>query len=351
MENQNLTATKLPDKNIQIRIVDVIQFVQKYFIVIVLIAFISAVIGFAYSYTIEKTFKAKTLLLPEYSMGGNSFFSAMTSQASDGAEKLTPDLYPTVLQSSEFGMYLLKQPVIDQNNKSFPTLKAYFEQSVKPGFFSSSAPTEKAPVKLVQAIKLPNPDILSLSPEEEQAIGGAVGLVSVSVEKKDGVITIESEMTDPVVATQLVEAGKKYLVQYVEDYRTAKTQGEAKFLESRAKEARKRQQNAEYALQSYRDHNRNTFLNVARIEEQRLQSDYTLAQSIYADLVQRLEQANIKVKQEKPVFKVLEPAKIPFNKSGPKRILFALVFGIIGGIISLLYILFFREKIHHHFLA
>ena len=134
MENQNLTATKLPDKNIQIRIVDVIQFVQKYFIVIVLIAFISAVIGFAYSYTIEKTFKAKTLLLPEYSMGGNSFFSAMTSQASDGAEKLTPDLYPTVLRSSAFGMYLLKQPVIDQNNKSYPTLKTFFEQNTKSVF-------------------------------------------------------------------------------------------------------------------------------------------------------------------------------------------------------------------------
>lgn len=349
MENQNLTAAKLPDKNLQIRIADIVLFVQKYSLIIILVAFISAALGFAYSYTIEKTFRAKTLLLPEYSMGGNSFFSAMNSQASDGAEKLTPDLYPTVLKSSNFGMYLLKQPVIDQNNKSFPTLKAFFDQGVKPGFFSSSKPSEKAPVKSKAPIKLPNPDILSLSSEEEGAIGSAVSLVSVSVEKKDGIITIESEMTDPVVATQLVEAGKKYLVQYVEDYRTAKTQGQAEFLESRAKEARKRQQNAEYALQNYRDHNRNTFLNVARIEEQRLQSDYTLAQSIYADLVQRLEQANIKVKQEKPVFKVLEPAKIPFNKSNPKRLFIAVIFGVVGGFISLLYILFFKEKIHHHF--
>jgi len=349
METQNLTVDKIPDKNLQIRISDVVHFVQKYFLIIVLISFTAAAIGFAYSYTIEKTFKAKTLLLPEYSMGGNSFFSAMTSQSSDGAEKLTPDLYPTVLRSSAFGMYLLKQPVIDQNNKSYPTLKTFFEQNTKPGFFSSSQSSEKAPVKSKEPIRLPNPDILSLSSEEEGAIGSAVGLVSVSVDKKDGIITIESEMTDPVVATQLVEAGKKYLVQYVEDYRTAKTQDQAQFLEVRAKEARKRQQNAEYALQSYRDHNRNTFLNVARIEEQRLQSDYTLAQSIYADLVQRLEQANIKVKQEKPVFKVLEPAKIPFNKSNPKRLLIAVAFGVIGGFVSLLYILFFKEKIHHHF--
>ena len=349
METQNLTVDKIPDKNLQIRISDVVHFVQKYFLIIVLISFIAAAIGFAYSYTIEKTFKAKTLLLPEYSMGGNSFFSAMTSQSSDGAEKLTPDLYPTVLKSSEFGMYLLKQPVIDQNNKSYPTLKTFFEQNTKSGFFTGSQSSDKVPVKSKEPIRLPNPDILSLSSEEEGAIGSAVGLVSVSVDKKDGIITIESEMTDPVVATQLVEAGKKYLVQYVEDYRTAKTQDQAQFLEVRAKEARKRQQNAEYALQSYRDHNRNTFLNVARIEEQRLQSDYTLAQSIYADLVQRLEQANIKVKQEKPVFKVLEPAKIPFNKSNPKRLLIAVAFGVIGGFVSLLYILFFKEKIHHHF--
>jgi len=350
MEQQYKTAAINSEKAIQIKIKDVILFIKKYVVIIGIITFLSAILGFLYSYTITKTYKAQSLVLPEYSMGSTSFFSALNAQASEGAEKLTPDLYPTVLRSSEFGIYLLKQPVIDENNKQYPTLKSYLQRDTEPGpfsFFSSTAKKEQpAPTSIV---KLPNKDILSLSPQEQQTINSAVNLVRVSVEKKDGIITIESEMPDPVVATQLVEAGKSYLMKYVEDYRTAKTLNQANFLQERVKEARKRQQNAEYALQTYRDHNRNTFLNVARIEEQRLQTDYTLAQSIYGDLVSRLEQANLKVKQEKPVFKVLEPVKIPFDKSGPNRKLFAAIFGLAGGVLSLLFILFFKEKIHKNF--
>lgn len=336
--------------NQQIKIKDVILFIQKYFLMIIIISGISGVIGFVYSYTLPKTFKSTSLVLPEYSMGNNSFFSAMTSQSADGAEKLTPDLYPTVLRTSEFGIYLLKQPVVDQNNKLHSTLRDYLRQRAKPGLLSGIMPSPKPTGKPKAQIKFPNKGILSLTSEDEQAIRSAVSLVSVSVEKKDGIITIESEMTDPVVATQLVEAGKNYLVNYVEDYRTAKTKGQAEFLDDRVKEARRRQQSAEYALQNYRDHNRGTFLNVARIEEQRLQSDYTLAQSVYADLVQRLEQAKLKVKQERPVFKVLEPAKIPTDKNSPKRVIIAIFFAIAGGILALLYIVFVKEKYHLAFL-
>lgn len=351
MENNNISSALNSEGNIQIKIKDVILFFQKYLLSIVIAAFLFAVLGFAYSYTLPKTYKAQSQMLPEYSMGNTSFFSAMNAQISEGAEKLTPDLYPIVLRSSEFGLYLLKQPVIDQNNRKYPTLKVYFEKTAKAGksFFLSS--TKKDMPVSKPSIQLPNKNILTLSPEELQAVNNAVNLVRVSVEKKEGVITIESEMQDPVIASQLVEAGKSYLIKYVEDYRTAKTQSQADFLKERVKEARRRQQNAEYALQSYRDHNRNTFLNVARIEEQRLQTDYTLAQSLYGDLVSRLEQANLKVKQEKPVFKILEPVKVPFDKNSPKRMIIALISGVAGAIIFLLYILFYKEKIHHNFIS
>jgi uncharacterized protein involved in exopolysaccharide biosynthesis len=153
-------------------------------------------------------------------------------------------------------------------------------------------------------------------------------------------------MSDPVVAAILVEASKKYLINYVEEYRTSKTTNQVTFLQERVSESKSRQQKAEYALQSYRDRNRGSFLNVARIEEQRLQADYTLAQSIYSDLVVKLEQAKIKVKEEKPVFKILEPAKVPTNKSSPKRPIIAFIFAVAGGFLTFFYIIFFKEKYH-----
>jgi uncharacterized protein involved in exopolysaccharide biosynthesis len=350
MESQKVLQSGVEEH--KIKIADVIHFCQKYLLKIIFIAICFTFIGYGLSYLLTKKYVAKTLVLPEYSMGGNSFFSTMNSQISEGAEKLTPDLYPTVLKSSNFGIYLLKQPILDKDNISHSTLEAYLTKKSDPGLLAkiknslfSSKPTV-APVKT----NLKNENILSLSPSEVNLIKYASSLVYVTVEKKDGVIKIESEMADPVIASQIVEFGRNYLVNYVEDYRSAKTNATAKFLEERVKEARKRQQSAEYALQSYRDHNRGTYMNVARIEEQRLQTDYTLAQSVYSDMVMRLEQAKIKVKQEKPVFKVLEPVSIPFSPSSPRRLIMALIFGFLGGFGALSYILFVKEKVYRQFI-
>lgn len=340
------------NETFEISLSDLILFVKKYFLILISASAICGIIGIAYSYTSPKVFTAQTILLPEYNMGNNnSFFSMAMGSQNSGAEKLVPDLYPNILNSVPFGRHLLTVPVVDENDKMYPSLKSYMQRDTSVSFisrimsvFSSSPPPTKKATKTNTPSTLSN--VLVLSSQEEGYIKGAIGLIVANVDTRNGIITLECEMTDPVVAAILVEASKNYLVNYVEEYRTSKTTEQVNFLNKRVQEAKKRQQGAEFALQSYRDRNRNAFLNVARIEEQRLQSEYTLAQSIYADLSLRLEQAKLKVKEEKPVFKVLEPSKVPLNKSGPKRLLSGIIFAVAGGLLSLCYIVFFREKLH-----
>src|SRR5690606_21677293 len=129
-------------------------------------------------------------------------------------------------------------------------------------------------------------------------------------------------------------------------YRTTKVISQTAFLEVRTKEAKQNLRNAEYALQGYKDRNRDAYLNTARIQEQALQSEYTLASTIYNDLVYKLEQAKIKEKEEKPVFKVLEPTQIPLAPSGPNRIMFGIVGAVMGFGLLLIYAIFYKEKLH-----
>ncbi|WP_439557337.1 Wzz/FepE/Etk N-terminal domain-containing protein [Dyadobacter sp.] len=344
VENKTLSKRE----TLEVSVADLLDFVRRYFLVLVIVPICFAVIGILYSFLLPKLFTAQTILLPEYGMSGkNSFFSMAVTAERGGAEKLVPELYPNILKSTPFGQYLLKQPVIDESGKKYADLREYFARdtsqnwlaSIK-GLFRSKPGPPKAQTPL------PKSNIISLSSDEQAKISAAIGLVSINVDDKNGIITIECEMADPVVAAMIVESAKEYLIQYVEDYRTSKTSDQALFLDDRVKEAKARQDRAEYALSSYRDRNRNAFLNVARIEEQRLQAEYVLAQSIYSDLVVKLEQSKIKVKEEKPVFKILEPAKVPINKSSPKRLIIALVFAVIGAILTLIYIVFFREKYH-----
>jgi uncharacterized protein involved in exopolysaccharide biosynthesis len=337
------------NETLEISIRDLINFLKKYFLLLVLAGVIFAIVGILYSFSLTRMYTAQTVLLPEYSMSNsNSIFSMAVGSEKGGAEKLVPDLYPNILKSTPFGQYLLKQPVIDESGKKYAYLEEYLGRSKEVSIISSILSIFKSDKAESGSKSAPisSPDILAISSEEQSKISGAIRLVGITVDNKNGIITIECEMSDPVVAAILVEASKKYLISYVEEYRTSKTTDQVTFLQERVSESKSRQQKAEYALQSYRDRNRSSYLNVARIEEQRLQADYTLAQSVYSDLVVKLEQAKIKVKEEKPVFKILEPAKVPTYKSSPKRPIIAFIFAVAGGFMALFYIIFFKEKYH-----
>jgi uncharacterized protein involved in exopolysaccharide biosynthesis len=60
---------------------------------------------------------------------------------------------------------------------------------------------------------------------------------------------------------------------------------------------------------------------------------------VYSELAKRLESQQIKVKEDTPVFTILEPVSIPLDKSEPKRgliILISLFTGLIVGVFLVL---------------
>lgn len=339
------------DKNtdtLEISFFEVLGFFKKYLLVLIAAAILSAIIGVAFSFLLAKRYTAQTILLPELGSSRNgSFFSMALGAGSDPSGKLVPELYPNILSTVPFGQYLLKIPVVDEDDVSYPSLESYMNRDSSQSFLSSLMSFGRTPKEGAKA-KSPNPNIkiLAFTSKQERMVNAAKNLVQATVGTTDGIITIESEMTDPVVAAMVVDASEKYLIDYVSDYTISKTTQQVDFLQKRVQEARKRQQSAEYALQAYRDTHRNTFLNVARIEEQRLQAEYVLSQAIYSDLSTKLEQFKIREKEEKPVFKVLEPVRVPLAKSSPKRLFIGVIFSVLGLFATLTYIIFFKEKLH-----
>lgn len=160
--------------------------------------------------------------------------------------------------------------------------------------------------------------------------------VVTAFDRKTGIITINTKMPDPVVAATVARLSVEYLKEYVTNYRTDKARKQLAFLQKQVNEAKARYQSSEAALASYRDRNGFLVMNSAKITEQRLQSEFMLAQNVYNGLVQQYEQAKIRVEEETPVFQMLEPAKIPLKRSEPKRIAIFIVFTFIGIILSLI---------------
>jgi uncharacterized protein involved in exopolysaccharide biosynthesis len=347
MQNQSIP----PDNDvIEISLSDISAFIKRHFRPLLLISIVSGVLGIGISFLMTKEYSARTLVLPEAE--SNPKLGRLSSLAGlaginlggmEGSDAIRPDLYPDVLKSIPCAQYLLNHPVLDQNNKNYKTLRAFLEPDTTAGFLagllSREATAAPKPTGLPQ-------EIVSITMDEEELIKEIQKRFNASIDLKTGIITIQSQMPDPVVAALTVQVASNYLTNYVTEYRTQKSRQQAQFLSEQATAAKQRQNRAEFALQSYRDHNHNAYLNVARIEEQRLQAEYTFAQSLYSDLVRQWEQAKIKVKEEQPVFKVLEPARVPLIKSSPNRPLIGILFAILGGLIYLLYALFCKEKLH-----
>ncbi|MFW5720911.1 MAG: GNVR domain-containing protein, partial [Bacteroidota bacterium] len=136
------------------------------------------------------------------------------------------------------------------------------------------------------------------------------------------------------VAAQIAQYAVEYLTDYITDYRIQKAQKDLEFVKERYEEKKIEFERAQLNLARFRDANRNIVSAAAQTEEQRLQDQYNLAFNVYNGLAQQLEQARIKVQEETPVIKVLEPVSVAVERSKPKRGLVLIISIFLGGFLG-----------------
>jgi uncharacterized protein involved in exopolysaccharide biosynthesis len=259
--------------------------------------------------------------------------------AGGDADAVRPDLYPGILQSAPFFLHIMRQNIADPVAGDTLPLDAYLERvegnSVSGRFrqwLRNVGGSSGEAVSGNQA--LARRQVMVMTRRQELRAEELADRIQAGFDKKTGIITIQVKMPNPVVAAVVARMTTEYLTRYVTSYRTGKARQQAEFLQQRVNEARRRYEAAEYALQNYRDQNRNLFLNVARMSGNRLQADYTLTQTVFNDLSRQLEQAKIKVQEETPVFKELDPPQVPNRRSAPKRTVMVLIYTMLGAIVG-----------------
>ncbi|AUD05054.1 GNVR domain-containing protein [Spirosoma pollinicola] len=346
---------EIENDEIEIRLSDIVQFLKESRRRILIAAIAGLVVGALYAFAKPNMYTAQVTVMPEIQskaagLGGLGSLAGLagidiSGAAGGGVDAIRPDIYPDVLKSIPFVLHLLNQPVYSEKLKATMTFKEYRERIGKEGFMSwitgGSSDSKKDPENgkldpknFSQAIQL--------TKEQEELVKVIQANVTATYDKKTGILTLTATEQDPVVAATVVRLSLEYLTNYITTYRTEKAHKQVDFLTQRVSEAKGRYQSAEYAVSAYRDRNRNLFLQTAKIDEQRLQADYLLEQSVFNELSKQLEQAKIKVQEETPVFKILEPATVPLRKSGPKRTFIMIGFAVAGAFISLLILVFRR---------
>lgn len=324
------------DDSININFKAFFQILWKEKLIILLVTALFTTGGIYYAFTAREEFISEGKILPEVfgkgsSMGGLSGLAALAGVNlgdMSSSDAIRPDLYPEVLKSTPFFLELLKMKVNNKEGKLIP-----FEEYYKTTFKDDLEGIKENAYK----VKSEGEPYVVLTKQQAFIIKDLRKRIIATSDKKTGIMSFSVKFPDPVVAANVATLSMAYLTDYVTTYRTQKVKKDLNFLEDRLAEAKGKYFSTQERKAQYSDQYQlpNIRLKAADIQRERIESQYSISQAMYNELVRQYEQAKIKVQQETPVFKVLEPASVPVKRSEPQRVVIVLVVGLIGCILSI----------------
>ncbi len=309
---------------------------------------IFAVLGLAIAFSSKVEYEASCKLMPESQDGTMPSFGGLGGLAGlagidlniGAAGSLTPELYPQIVNSLPFQWRVLNEPVLyrklDSSITTYTFLREFDRKSLGelvwsytvglPGRIKAAMVKESMPG--LSVIRTDGP--IELTKEDWKLLEDARKRISASVDAKTGIISVVSELPDPVAAASVAHHMVNELTAEITNYKIDKARVNLEFVEERFVEVQKDYEDKQEKLAIYADQNKNITSSLIRTEYQRLQNELEIALEVYKSLATQLEQAKIKVKEETPVFTVLEPVKIPVEKSKPRRALIVILSTFVG---------------------
>ena len=319
---------------------------------------IGAFLGVIIALLSPKEYKSTSTLMPEYSTESQGGASSLLSQYggllgisggsyNSNSNAIRVDLYPNIVQSTNFQMQLMQQPFYFSDLDTTATLFEYYTELNSAGVLGFVAEyTIGLPGKILGAI-LPKKElmtsvpgateeslVLNLSKDEFEVINTLRGKISASLDEESGIVSVTVTLPDNVAAAAVTEYTIRELTEYLTEYRTEKVLRDLTFVEEQLATAEVRFEAAQLALAEFRDSNQGNLSARAQTDEQRLNSEYQIAFNLYNGLTQQYEEAKLKVQETTPVFKTLEPVQVPINDETSGAMIL-IVFIMLSGIGSI----------------
>jgi len=298
-----------------------------------------------------KEYTASTTMIPQSAEGGSKLGGSLGGLAAmaginlgsmGGGSTIPPTLYPKIVNSIPFQKELMKTPLSIEGQTGYVTFTHYYEDIKSPGILDYLKEyTIGLPKVIIKAIrgkkiekKNESNDILTITRKEKGLINVLNDQLSLDLNDKEGYITLSARMPEPKAAAELVKNAQKLLQDAITDFKIQKAKDELAFVEERYAEKEKEASAAQQILATFRDRNKNVSTATAKTEQERLTAEYNLVYGVYSELAKKLETQKIQVKEDTPVFTVVEPVSVPIDKSSPNRPIILIIWTLLGGVIG-----------------
>lgn len=179
-----------------------------------------------------------------------------------------------------------------------------------------------------------HPEITIMTADEEKCSKLIGDITTFYLDDKNGYLSLSANMPEPLAAAELAQAMLDNLESYVTRYKIEKVQEDLNFIEERYNEVKAELEDIQSRRAAFMDANYNITTAAARVQQERLNTEYTITSTVYTDLAAQLEQARINVKETTPVLTVIKPVTVPVKKSKPERAKILVIFTFLGGVMG-----------------
>ena len=322
---------------------------------IIICTLLFMILGLVTALTMKRTYTVSSTMVPQVSSRSSSSLGSLAALAgvdlgmpSSGGE-ISPVIYPQIVSSVPFRLELMNTPLhyskapvpvslytyLTEYNK--PTFMGYVKKYTigLPGTLIAMLRKEKSDPVMLDASSvgdsIPKPIMVS---QEEALILKFVGEnVSLSADKKEGYLTLSVTGSEPLQTAELALVAQELLQREITRFRTEKAQDNLEYVEARYKEIKAETESLQAQLAAVRDRSQDMTTSAARLQQERLQTKYTVSAAVYSEMAKQLEQAKMQVKRDSPTLTIIQPVTVPRQPSNSRaRTLFVWTFlGILLG--------------------
>jgi uncharacterized protein involved in exopolysaccharide biosynthesis len=312
-------------------------------------AIIFAIIGGIIGFLTPATYTASSTFLPQTSqvggglsgsLGGLASLAGINLNAPMAGGEIPPAMYEKVLASEPFKKRLLSAMiVVDGDSLEYGT---YLDNQPTSALGTLKEYTMGLPGKILGSMNEDNGEgvvgvnggLVALSDDEYELHNALAGMITLTADKKEGVVSISVVEGDPLIAAQIAQVTESALQDWIIEHKIKNAKAQYDFIEKQFEAKQKEFFSIQDQLAGYMDRNQNVLSATYLTRLERLQAEFDLVNTVYSELAKQKEQAAIQLSKDTPTFSVLDPVKVPKEKTGPKKSLYVLGTFFIGLIFS-----------------
>ena len=323
--------------------------ISKKFIIRLTLGF--AALGIVVALLSPLVYTASSTFIPQSSQAGSS--SNLSGVASlvginlggnISSSVISPNLYPQIIQSTTYKRDILELPLKMSPEKPSLLLKDYMLQKDSSNDFLGTVKkyTIMLPFTILSAIKGKEKNsnynnsfsVMSVSFEEEELFKDLSDILSLSVNAKEGFVTLSASMEDPLVSAIIAKGAQEILQKNVINYKIKSASEQLEFNQKQLDLKKIEFDSLQNKLALFKDSNLNIVGSRFQNKLSGLESEFNIVNAVYQELSKQLEQSKLQVSRDTPVFSVIKKVTIPNQRSAPKRSLTVVIYSFIGFILG-----------------